>query len=178
MFQRLSTRFYLCAPGGRRGQKAGLTLPRQEIRHRKTTWQAGSQFQTIRTFHSAIYLTEYSALKGQVRELVFGDYVLDLKILARQGVFNSLDFDVSTLEQLTLNAYTALDKHVHRKVREYLLALLNRDTQHGQVLRDNEARRNECIVPQSKATTHLPTVIGDYTDFFVGLQHAESVRCV
>ena len=130
---------------------------------------------SLRNLPYGIFSTEGTSPRIGV---AIGDYVLDLKILAHEGVFNSLDFDVGTLEQPTLNAYAALDKHVHRKVREYLQALLNKDTQHGQVLRDNEARQNECIVPQSKVKMHLPMVIGDYTDFFVGLHHAETVSCI
>ncbi len=43
-----------------------------------------------------------------------GQYVLDLKALAQDGLFSDIGFDSSTLEGQTLNEYDALDKRVHR----------------------------------------------------------------
>lgn len=105
-----------------------------------------------------------------------GEYVLDLKALALDGVFSSIDFDSSTLESKTLNAYAGLDKRVHREVRTFLQEVLSIDTKNGSVLRDDSARQERVLIPQSAVHMHLPMVIGDYTDFFVGLHHAQNVR--
>lgn len=107
--------------------------------------------------------------------VAIGDYVLDLKVLAQEGVFADLGFDTSTLEQSTLNAYAALRRPVHRIVRSRLQQLLSRDTGLGAVLRDNVELRRKSVILQSSVQMHLPMAIGDYTDFFVGLHHAVNV---
>jgi len=42
------------------------------------------------------------------------------------------------------------------------------------ILRDNYSLRNRSIIPQTRVNMHLPASIGDYTDFFCSLQHAEN----
>jgi fumarylacetoacetase len=106
-----------------------------------------------------------------------GRYILDLKALAQEGIFTTIDFDSSTLMENTLNSYAALGKQVHRQVRDLLQELLAHDTSRGTELRDNQKRRDRVIVKMSDATPHLPMSIGDYTDFFVGPYHAQNVSC-
>ena len=110
--------------------------------------------------------------------VAIGDYVLDLKVLAKDQVFADIKpgFDDTTVEDSTLNAYAGLGKEVHRAVRNKLWRLLEKDTQLGDILRDHQDRRDRALVPSSRVKMHLPMHIGDYTDFFVGLHHAENVR--
>lgn len=108
--------------------------------------------------------------------VAIGEHVLDLKALAQDGVFADLSFDTSTLETETLNAFAALGRITHRVVRERLQRLLEQDTALGNVLRDNEQRKERALVRQADVKMHLPMVIGDYTDFFVGYHHAVNVR--
>ncbi|KIX03498.1 fumarylacetoacetase [Rhinocladiella mackenziei CBS 650.93] len=107
--------------------------------------------------------------------VAIGDYVLDMKVLAQEHVFADLKFDATTLEQSTLNAYAALGKDVHREVRKRLQQLLPQDTPLGNDLRDHQDRRNRALIPISSVTMHLPMVVGDCTDFFIGLHHAVTV---
>lgn len=107
--------------------------------------------------------------------VAIGDFVLDLDVLAKQGVFNDLNFDLATLGQPNLNAYAALGRTVHSRFRQRLQDLLKKDTQYGDVLRDNQQLRDKALVPLQSVQMHLPMVIGDYTDFFVGLHHAKTV---
>ncbi|KAJ9602219.1 hypothetical protein H2200_013339 [Cladophialophora chaetospira] len=104
--------------------------------------------------------------------VAIGEYVIDLKILAEEGVLGNLGSGGDTLKQSTLNAYAALGKDVHSRVRQTLQRLLEKDTQSGDALRDNQPLRDKAFVPLSNVRMHLPMVIGDYTDFFVGLHHA------
>ncbi|KAL1901060.1 hypothetical protein Sste5346_002127 [Sporothrix stenoceras] len=103
-----------------------------------------------------------------------GDCVLDLKGLAREGLLVSLGFDVTTLEAETLNAYAALGRAVHRRVREFLQDLLRADTVLGEHLRDHGDRRQRLLVPLADVTLHLPMDVRNYTDFFVGIHHARA----
>lgn len=107
--------------------------------------------------------------------VAIGDHVIDLRMLTQTHVFDEFDFDLTTLEDSTLNAYASLGREAHRKVRAKLQQLLDQNTQIGHVLRDNADRRARCLVPQAGITMHLPMRIGDYTDFFVGLPHADTV---
>ena len=129
---------------------------------------------SLRNLPYGVFSTEGSSPRIGV---AVGDYVLDLKVLAREGVFDDLNlkFDVTTLEQSTLNAYAALPKAVHLEVRAGLQKLLDKGTQYGGLLRDNKARHEKAIIPLVNVQMHLPMVIGDYTDFFIGLHHAETV---
>lgn len=110
--------------------------------------------------------------------VAIGDYVLDLKSLAQEGAFTTLNFDVTTLKQPTLNSFAALGRSVHRQVRNWLQGLLKKDTELGNMLRDNQQRRELALVSQSGVTLYLPMAIGDYTDFFVGYSHVVNVSDV
>lgn len=107
--------------------------------------------------------------------VAIGEYVLDLKALAQEQVFDDLGFNVATLGEATLNAYGDLGRDVHSKVRRKLQQLLDENTQLGDVLRDNEKRRERCLIPLDSVTMHLPVVVGDFTDFFIGIHHANNV---
>jgi fumarylacetoacetase len=107
--------------------------------------------------------------------VAIGRYILDLKALAQEGFFTTIDFDSSALMGSTLNDYAALGKQVHKQVRDLLQELLAHATRRGAELRDNQDRRDRVLVKRSQATLHLPMSIGDYTDFFVGPYHAQNV---
>ncbi len=107
--------------------------------------------------------------------VAIGDQVLDLKALTQAGVFDALGINTDTLQQTTLNEYASQGNAVHRQVRQRLQELLKRDTEVGDALRDNEQLREKCLVPLDRVEMHLPMVIGDYTDHFIGLPHAKTV---
>ncbi|KAK3648895.1 hypothetical protein LTR56_003819 [Elasticomyces elasticus] len=105
--------------------------------------------------------------------VAIGQYVVDLQVLAKKGAFDGLDFDVIVLQQFTLNAFAALGRQPQAAVRGRLQALLVKQTEFGNVFRDNHSLRNKALIPLSSVKLHLPMAIGSYTDFFVGLYHAE-----
>lgn len=107
--------------------------------------------------------------------VAIGDYVLDLKVLAQEGVFSSLGFDTKALEVPVLNTFAGLGKAAHLAVRTRLQDLLDEKTKDGKALRDNAALREKALHSLNDVTMHLPMDIGDYTDFFVGLPHAQNV---
>lgn len=108
--------------------------------------------------------------------VAIGNYVLDLKVLAQKGVFQGLSgFDPSCLQHSTLNAYAGLGRPVHRRVRKFLQDLLGSESSMGHLLRDNVELRSQAFISMNQAQMHLPMVIGDYTDFFVGPHHSQNV---
>ena len=89
----------------------------------------------------------------------FGDGVLDLAALARDGL---LDEDPALFAQPSLNAFMAARPEVWRRVREALQALTAGP--------DAEL----AAVPLEEAELLLPFEVGDYVDFFSSLEHASN----
>jgi fumarylacetoacetase len=95
--------------------------------------------------------------------VAIGDFILDLASAA-----NLLDEDWrEDLAKPVLNAWLARGPADHRAFRCRLFQLLG-----------DESNRSEVelhLVGQSEATMHLPCLVGDYTDFYVGIHHATNV---
>jgi fumarylacetoacetase len=71
-----------------------------------------------------------------------------------------------------LNSFAALGQPVHSVVRKYIQSVFLEDTPYPEILKDKEAIQAKVLVPLKDVTNHLPMNIGDYTDFFVGRNHA------
>ena len=101
--------------------------------------------------------------------LKHGTHILDLQALSQPGHFNDLGIDPSVFAQPALNDFIALGKSTHRLVRQRLNELLADD---GKAF---ESVQDQVLIDQSRATMHLPVRIGNYTDFYAGIHHAENV---
>lgn len=115
---------------------------------------------------------------SRVAAIAIGEYALNLSTFASSGGFAQLpDFQphLSVFNQPTLNAFAALGRPVHRQVREYIQNVFRADTPFPQVLKDNASLQKEALLPLSEVTNHVPMQIGDYTDFYAGLNHAYNV---
>jgi fumarylacetoacetase len=109
-----------------------------------------------------------------------GNYVLDLKSFAARGGFlglPSLQQHLHVFSQPNLNAFAALGRHMHREFRRYLQGIFSNDPSPA-LLRDNAQLRKEALVPYQDVQMHLPMSIGDYTDFFAGMNHAFKVGSI
>ncbi|OJD22041.1 fumarylacetoacetase [Blastomyces percursus] len=110
--------------------------------------------------------------------VAIGDHALDLFVFASGGGFSQLSSFQQHLDvfaQPTLNDFAALGRPVHRQVREYLQAVFKEDTPFPEVLKANENLQQSALVLRKDVTNHLPLSIGDYTDFYAGLNHAYNV---
>ncbi|KAJ5577386.1 uncharacterized protein N7459_006350 [Penicillium hispanicum] len=115
---------------------------------------------------------------SRVPAIAIGDYALDLNAFALSGGFAPLPTIQRHLEvfsQSTLNDFAALGRAIHRQVREYLQNVFRVDTPFPQILQQNPTRQQSALVPLAQVTAHLPLQIGDYTDFYAGLNHAYNV---
>jgi fumarylacetoacetase len=104
-----------------------------------------------------------------------GNYILDLSTFSEQGGFESLPSvqqQLHVFHESTLNAFAALGQATHREVRSFLQNVLSEDTSHPEILRDNEARREQCLLAMHKVHNYLPMDIGDFSDFYGGINHA------
>src|SRR3954453_3111693 len=110
--------------------------------------------------------------------VAIGDHVLDLKAFTLGNGFSglpSLRDNLSVFSQHSLNAFAALGRPVHREVRAYLQDMFSEGTKYPQLLKDNEGLKKEALLPKQETKMHVPMQIGDYTDFFAGINHAFNV---
>ena len=95
--------------------------------------------------------------------VAIGDYVLDLP-----GIADLLDEDWrSDLSQPVLNGWLARGPEAQLALRQRLVEILTDERYRDDV----EAE----LVGQTEVRMHLPCVVGDYTDFYVGIHHATNV---
>jgi fumarylacetoacetase len=106
----------------------------------------------------------FSEAKGRRRPgIAIGDYLLDLPAVA-----DLLDEDWrNDLRQPVLNAWLARGLRAQRELRLRLQELLSDER-----YRDDVEPR---LIGQSEVRMHVPCLIGDYTDFYVGIHHATNV---
>ena len=95
--------------------------------------------------------------------VAIGDFVLDLTAIA-----DLLDEDWrADLAQPVLNGWLARGHEAQSALRKRLQELLS-DERHREDLEPQ-------LVGQSEVRMHVPCLIGDYTDFYVGIHHATNV---
>ncbi|MFP5329766.1 MAG: fumarylacetoacetase [Alphaproteobacteria bacterium] len=106
----------------------------------------------------------FSEAKGRRRPgVAIGDYILDLS-----GIADLLDEQWRRdLSQPVLNGWLARGPEAHRGLRERLSEILS-----------DERYRDDTepyLIGQSEVRMHVPCLVGDYTDFYVGIHHATNV---
>ena len=106
----------------------------------------------------------FSEAKGLRRPgVAIGDYILDLGAAA-----DLLDEQwIDDLSQPILNAWLSRGHEAHRALRARLSEILT-----------DERYRDDLevhLIGQSEVRMHVPCLIGDYTDFYVGIHHATNV---
>jgi fumarylacetoacetase len=106
----------------------------------------------------------FSEAKGLRRPgVAIGDYILDLTSAA-----DLLDEAWrEDLSQPVLNAWLSRGPEAHRALRQRLFELLTDE----RYCDDLEVS----LIGQSEVRLHVPCLIGDYTDFYVGIHHATNV---
>ena len=106
----------------------------------------------------------FSEAKGRRRPgVAIGDYVLDLA-----GIADLLDDDWrEDLSQPVLNAWLARGLGGQRELRLRLSEILSDERYRDDV--------EPQLIGQSEVRLHVPCLVGDYTDFYVGIHHATNV---
>jgi fumarylacetoacetase len=95
--------------------------------------------------------------------VAIGDYVLDLV-----GISDLLDDEWrADVSQPVLNSWLARGPEAQWALRERLAELLSDERYRDDVEPE--------LVGQTEVRMHLPCVVGDYTDFYVGIHHATNV---
>ncbi|KAK9240066.1 hypothetical protein V1525DRAFT_265929 [Lipomyces kononenkoae] len=105
--------------------------------------------------------------------VAIGDYALDLFEFSNSGGFRQSGFtNTAVFENSTLNAFAALGRAAHRMVRTYIQDIFAASGPYPDLLERNHPLRERALLPLASVQNHLPLEIGDYTDFFVGRNHA------
>jgi fumarylacetoacetase len=104
-----------------------------------------------------------------------GDTVVDLSILAELGLLDGTGITREAFQAPELNALMQGGRSAVRRLRERLSQLLRHD--HAE-LRDDNAAREDALLPVDQVRMVLPVRIGDYTDFYSSRQHAYNVGCM
>ena len=95
--------------------------------------------------------------------VAIGDYVLDLN-----GIADLLDEEWrGDLSQPVLNSWLARGQTAQDDLRRRLIELLSDERYRDDVEPEQ--------IGQTEVRMHLPCVVGDYTDFYVGIHHATNV---
>lgn len=98
-----------------------------------------------------------------------GRQVLDLEIVGLLGYFDDLNIDPAVFTQPVLNDFIALGKPAHQRLRQRLKELLSDENTAFKRVHD------QVFIDASRVRMHLPLRIGNYTDFYAGIHHAENV---
>jgi fumarylacetoacetase len=108
----------------------------------------------------------FSEAKGLRRPgVAIGEYILDLAALAEDGLLDEQWHD--DFRQPVLNAWLARGPDAHRELRLRLSELLSDPRYRDDI--------DVHLIGQSEVHMHLPCLVGDYTDFYVGIHHATNV---
>lgn len=99
----------------------------------------------------------------------YGDRILDLDQVRSLGYFDAIPIDEDVFLKPALNDFIRLGQALHRTIGQRINALLANGAAALAGVQD------QVFVPESKARMHLPVHIGDYTDFYAGIHHAENV---
>ena len=97
--------------------------------------------------------------------VAIGDLILDLRAAAALKRFDVIDG--GALKARTLNALFGRPGSERRALRNALSSLLSDPS--------SQAMVGPWLYPAEACTLHLPAAIGDYTDFYVGIHHAENI---
>ncbi|EOA81910.1 hypothetical protein ACJQWK_05241 [Exserohilum turcicum] len=107
--------------------------------------------------------------------VAIGEHALDLEAFAANNGFSGLSTiqpHQTVFSEPSLNAFAALGRPIHSVVRKYIQSVFSEDTTYPDVLKNNSALQKQALLPLNEVRPHIPFKIGDYTDFFAGLNHA------
>jgi len=97
-----------------------------------------------------------------------GDFVLDVRSVFAAGPIAVSPAVARAVQSNTLNALMSMGQQSSRSLRRELFNLLH--TNSAMSLRH---ATTACLIPASQVTMLLPANVGDFTDFFTSLHHAQ-----
>lgn len=105
--------------------------------------------------------------------VAIGDFILDLGAACAAGLFDGPALDAAKAASASsLNAFFAQGAPARITLRGALLDLLGEGNTQRERLR---ALGETLLQPMARCQLHMPARVGDYTDFYVGIHHANNV---
>jgi fumarylacetoacetase len=104
--------------------------------------------------------------------VAIGSYVLDLSVLAEQGLLGNEAKSMHYFSDNSLNRFMSCGRAVWTQTRATIMTLLSHDCP---TLRDNEQLRSQSLYERAKVTLQMPIQVTAYTDFYSSLDHARNV---
>ena len=105
--------------------------------------------------------------------VAIGEHIFDLQVALEAGLFD--DVARSAVEAMhggLLNAFFDLGREARVALRSRLLELFSEGSSHRGAI---EAQGAKLLPLAADCQLHLPARISDYTDFYVGIEHAQNV---
>ena len=117
-----------------------------------------------------VFSTNGSAPRAGV---AIGEHIFDLQVALESGLFDGAARSaVEAMRGGQLNAFFELGRDARAALRERLLELFSEGSTHrGNI----EAQGAKLLPLAADCQLHLPARISDYTDFYVGIEHAQNV---
>jgi fumarylacetoacetase len=110
---------------------------------------------------------------GKRGGVAIGEFILDLQAALDACLFNGIArLAAEAASRGQLNDFFALGAAPRQALRMELLHLLDEKSPQRQRL---QALGTALLLPMSQCQMHLPALVGDYTDFYVGIHHAMNV---
>ncbi len=105
--------------------------------------------------------------------VAIGEHIFDLQVALEAGLFDGVARSaVEAMHGGLLNAFFELGREARVALRERLLELFSEGSTHrGNI----EAQGAKLLPLAADCQLHLPARISDYTDFYVGIEHAQNV---
>ena len=115
----------------------------------------------------------FSPLNGGPRGgVAIGDAIFDLRAGAEAGLFSgAAQLAAAAAAGTMLNPLMALGKEPRIALRRHLSELLMAD---GAKRKEVEGRANKLLRNAADCVVHLPAAVGNFTDFFAGIHHANN----
>ena len=105
--------------------------------------------------------------------VAIGEHIFDLQVALEAGLFDGAARSaVETMHGGRLNAFFELGRDARVALRERLLELFSEGSTHRGSI---EAQGAKLLPLAADCQLHLPARISDYTDFYVGIEHAQNV---
>ena len=101
--------------------------------------------------------------------VAIGDAILDLRATLAEGLLTAEAARAAEAARgPDLNELFSLGEKPRRALRSMLSQLLSHDS-------SEVSKLERCLIPVAECDLHLPSRIGDYTDFYVGIHHATNI---
>ncbi|HVF17217.1 MAG TPA: fumarylacetoacetate hydrolase family protein, partial [Steroidobacteraceae bacterium] len=98
--------------------------------------------------------------------IAIGDHILDVSRL-ESSFSGRATRAAQAMANSTLNELLSLGSEPRRSLRRAVFALLTDVSK--------EAAVRPALIPASECELHMPAIVGDYTDFYTGIHHAENI---